>query len=276
MLNAHTEITFPPETHFFKRYILPYLMRQRKPEPADLNSDSYLQRLGPEKLGNLEEISYNDLNDFKSAFLDIVLKADGTFLGDKDTEYVRYLPHLKRLFPEAYLIHIVRDPRDVVVSRLKTEWGRKRSLAFHAAEYQYYIKQMVTLGPELFGDRYLELRYESLLDDPERELRKITERLGLEFEKDMLNFQASSSNLVSKEESAWKQNVTKPLLRTNQGKWKASLKDSEAALIEMGIEPIMAQRGYTISKGRPGLVQLAKKSLVMLLFALKTEKERLR
>lgn len=276
MLNAHSQISFPPETHFFKHHILPYLLHNKLPDEAELNKDPYLRRLTQGKLQAVSSSRYRSLDDLLRAFYKIVDDPASLCHGDKDTEYVRYLPHLQHLFPGAFLVHIVRDPRDVVASRLKTEWGSKHGLAFHAAEYQYYIKQMTTLGPRLFGKRFMQLRYEDLLQDPQRELEKMLEKLGMTFEVNMLDFHKSSSGLIARDEAAWKQNLDKPLLKSNQGKWKESLSEQQGALVESGIEDFMKANAYESTGEKPAMLEVAKKELFKILFAGKTFKERLR
>lgn len=276
MLNAHSQISFPPETHFFKRYILPFQLRNKLPDPDKLRADNYLKRLDNNLREQILKSTFSGVEELRAAFMKILENPSASFLGDKDTEYVRYLPHLKQLFPDAYSVHIIRDPRDVVVSRTKTEWGSKRSIAFHAGEYQYYIKQVTKLGPQLFGEKYLELRYEDLLDQPEDELKKLLEKLSLSFEPAMLEFHKSSKTLVAKDEAAWKQNLDKPLLKANHGKWKTTLTGKQAGLIESGIEEFMRSHGYKLSGERPSILDVMKKGIVKVLFAGKTQKESLR
>jgi len=47
MLHAHSQVHFPPETHFFKRHILPFMLKGRLPTREVLQEDGYLQRLSP-------------------------------------------------------------------------------------------------------------------------------------------------------------------------------------------------------------------------------------
>lgn len=276
MLNAHSQITFPPETHFFKRYILGYLTNNKLPSVDQLEKDPYLRRLDETTRNAIVNKSYGSKEAFQEAFLQIMQNEDAKVCGDKDTEYVRYLPHLKLLFPQAFFIHIKRDPRDVILSRLKTEWGGKRSLAFHVAEYQYYIKEVIHLGPQLFEGRYLELRYEDLLEDPEKELNKLLRVLNLKFESDMLEFHTSSDRIVAQDELKWKQNLDKPILKNNTGKWKRELSLSKAALVQHQIEDFFLSNNYELVKAKPKGMQVVKKQLIALLFKGKTYKERIR
>lgn len=279
MLHAHSAINFSVETHFFKRYILPFLLTSNTIEGDRLKKDKFLKRLSPEKQQFLFSKSYSDLNDFRDGFLHI-MEPDRSdkinFIGDKDTEYVRYFPHLKNVFPLAYMIHIVRDPRDVVASRLKTEWGSRRSVEFHIAEYQYYLEKVRKEGPLLFGNRFYELKYEDLLLNPESELSRLLTFLNLRFEEGMLGFYKSGSDLVAEEEKQWKGNVTKPLDKSNTGKWRGNLNESDAVVLQKGLEDFFDYMGYKRLDAKYSRMQGFKVKIIKQLFAGKTFKERLR
>ena len=167
MLHSHPQINFQPETHFFKHYILPVLMGRKwsvENYRVKLEEDKYISRL-PSDLKRILRESDVCVDALKSAFIRVLNNAPSHFGADKDTEYVRYFPHLKKVFPHAYLLNVVRDPRDVVLSRTKTPWGEKRSAVFHAAEYVHYFRRNKTEGPQFYKDHYREIRYEDLLND---------------------------------------------------------------------------------------------------------------
>lgn len=277
MLHAHSAFQFPPETHFFKRHILPFQLSKKLPSQAALESDPFLNRLSEEERKTVLLAEHKGLNDLKKSFESILGGPNGSpFIGDKDTEYVRYFPHLKQLYPDAYMIHIMRDPRDVVASRLKTSWGAKRSLEFHIAEYQYYLKKVRKEGPELFGDRFIEIKYEDLLKDPTQQLSTLLSKMGLEFESAMLEFYKKDQGLIAEDEKEWKGNVSKPLQTANSGKWKESLSEKQAALVQKGIRPFFREMGYELIDLKPSRAKQLKVRLLKKLFAGKTIKERLK
>jgi hypothetical protein len=150
-----------------------------------------------------------------SRFADDTTKA----LGDKSPLYtVRALDEIKQSFPDAVVILIVRDGRDVVVSHHFHKL-RGREFAFYEdpaageAAYLHHVAgsadrivpllnqrtirrvssdwvECATAEPrarELFGDRALCLRYESLLADPSPHLRSIFDLLGLEHDDALLD-----------------------------------------------------------------------------------------
>lgn len=277
MLNAHPQINIPPETHFFKSYIVPYLLFSKRPDKEKLERDRYLKRLSNGMRSNLLNSLSAEGGDLKSAFVGVMAgESPVAVAGDKDTEYVRYLPHLKRAFPDAFLLHIKRDPRDVIASRKKAEWSKGQSVAFHAAEYQYYIRKVEKEGRALFQNHYQDLRYEDLLLSPEQTLKPILQKLGLVFSDTMLQFHQNSQTLVADDEKAWKQNLNKPILKDNIAKWKTELTENEIGLIQNGLEDFFKANSYSIENTSVSSWELIKRKAYKFMFKGKTFKEQLR
>lgn len=247
------------------------MLRGSLPGPQVLARDPYLERLEPAFRQMIVEQPLHSGADLQRLFLHILRGSKAlTFAGDKDTEYVRYLPHLQKLFPEARFIHIYRDPRDVVASRLKTEWGQKRSLAFHAGEYHYYLQKVQAEGATLLGGHFIEVAYEQLLAAPERELRRLCDFLQLPFEPACLEFHRNSNQVITASEKAWKGNLDKPLMAQNHGKWREQITDKQAALLQLGLEGWMEEQGYDLLAAQPRLSDRLIRVVVKQMFRLKT------
>ena len=77
------------------------------------------------------------------------------------------------------VIHLIRDPRGVVFSGLRK--GRPiRGVS------KKYVRTHVSAARALLDVPHIEVRYEDLAREPEREVARILEHLGLEFEPDQL------------------------------------------------------------------------------------------
>ena len=105
--------------------------------------------------------------------------------GDKTPLYMQQLPLLERLFPDAVWVHLVRDGRDAALSFLELPegfsgktWALPRTVPQFAARWRTEILAARRLGRHA-GSRYLELRYEDLVDEPERRLRLVCEHASL-------------------------------------------------------------------------------------------------
>jgi hypothetical protein len=116
-------------------------------------------------------------------------------VGDKSPGYVRYLPLLHELWPEAKFVHIVRDGRDVCLSVLDWRKGVTRFSTFAEDPYtttgvwwEWYVRLGREGGRELGPGLYHELRYEALVAEPERESAALCEFLGLPYDASLLRF----------------------------------------------------------------------------------------
>lgn len=123
------------------------------------------------------------------AFTDRVLRG---FLRDRDPSRTRYVDHtpwyagciplLDALYPDCRVVHVVRDGRDVVASLSRSyELGFAwcgATIARRASVWTRLVGAALHHGPRLSGNRYLEVRYETIERDPEGTLRHIVEALG--------------------------------------------------------------------------------------------------
>lgn len=242
MLAAHSGLALPPETGFARRYVGRGRLARRHARggaPAVrelLEADERVGRLGLD----LDRVlaRYRDGAPFSEADLyETLLTTYAETLGrpragDKDPRLVEFLPLLARHWPAAHVVHVVRDPRDVLASKKKAAWSRRRSAAAHVFATRVQVRAARRDGPRLFGPHYHEVVYEALLADPAVVLRELTRRLGLPYEAGMLDFADAARALVAADEMAWKRETLRPLLTANTGKWRRELSPREAALAE--------------------------------------------
>lgn len=108
-----------------------------------------------------------------------------TFL-EQTPWYGQRLDVVERLVPGAKYVHMVRDGRDVAVSFARTPWWHDdvgRNLQRWHDEVRTIQRSAATLG---LGSRLITVRYEDVVQDPEAELRRVTDFLGLPFDEAML------------------------------------------------------------------------------------------
>jgi hypothetical protein len=243
MLHAHQDIAFLPETHFFRHYIArPYSRWKHERNGAEtfqstLVSDEEYQRANIPA----EELLAPFLNNACSFSLTAVYtrllrlyrdREEVSVIGEKDPRLIDYLPQLRHAFPGARILHIVRDPRDVLLSRRKAEWSAGRPDWLHVMTCSAQMHQGRKQGHRSFGSRYMEVRYEDLLTEPERILSQVAKHVGVEYSNAMLTFQHSAEELVHESERGWKEETTGPLLRDNTGKWRDGLTSWQICLTE--------------------------------------------
>jgi hypothetical protein len=92
---------------------------------------------------------------------------------EKSPTYTMDLPLIDDLFPESQVIHLIRDGRDVLAS-VQNRWGYRKAVQFAAAgTWKKHVEKARTFGQFAGEERYTEVRYEQLVQDPEQTLRKV-------------------------------------------------------------------------------------------------------
>jgi hypothetical protein len=97
---------------------------------------------------------------------------------------------LRVAFPNAAIIHCLRDPRDVALSCWLTQFARIQwSFRLeHIADRIEQHRRLMRHWHATIGDHLTEVRYERLIADPETELRRALSAIGVDWHPDVLNF----------------------------------------------------------------------------------------
>lgn len=209
VIRQHQQVYCHWQAHFFTR---PPLLETLVSEPS---VGDWLQRANNRwnRGGDLSAVVLR-------AAADIILEREARremkrIVGDKspnsllDGEAVRLS---YKVYPDARLIYIVRDGRDTVLShrfqnfiefpqflakedsRIRADFARDpqpflsgersvftaRGIQQAAEGWVRNVQETDQLGKELYGERYLSLRYEDLLERPTEELKRIWAFLGAE------------------------------------------------------------------------------------------------
>jgi hypothetical protein len=100
----------------------------------------------------------------------LVSAPDGQILLTKRPKDTMYLQAILKHDPEFYVIYMLRDPRDVIVSR----HGKDRDMYYSNIRLW---REMHAYAKPLYGhERFLEIRYEDFVSDPDATQRKIAEK----------------------------------------------------------------------------------------------------
>jgi hypothetical protein len=104
-------------------------------------------------------------------------RAEDFIWGDKSPYYLNFMPLLNEIFPNAKFIHSIRDPRDYCLS-FKKAWGKS---IFRAAENWRVRMEAALSDLDQLSIDYMEVFYESLLEDPRKTLMSVCEFLDCEY-----------------------------------------------------------------------------------------------
>lgn len=131
-------------------------------------------------------------------------------------------PRLCEVFPDMRLIHIFRDPRDVIASMMRRVWGPgdvDQCTALIRTNLETWLRRRSRLSHEHFR----ELKFEDLIAAPESTLRKLCAFLEIELEPAMLDVDLSRANI---------------------GRYQHDLTDRDIGLINGQLEFWMEEKGY--------------------------------
>lgn len=164
-------------------------------------------------------------------------------------------PLLRMLFPESPLIHVIRDGRDVVASRLSQNWKKgdapiastARDAAYHATIWIDAMKlgRRMRSDPNL-AQTYIELRYEELIADPKSALEPIFAFIGEPWSDDVLRHHEFERPVHGVEEWSADQ-VQQPINDKAVARWRRELSPEQIAVIEALAGPDLRELGYLTS-----------------------------
>jgi hypothetical protein len=250
MLDRNSELAIPYESFF----VLPLAHRHgRRPRLDDFVEDLerfyqlYEWGVAPEDVRRRLREGMTT-GEAIAAVFEVYAEREGKpRWGDKTPLYMQHLPLLERLFPDAIWIHLVRDGRDAALSFLELPpdfsgktWALPRTAAQFAARWRAEILAARRLGRRS-GGRYLELRYEDLVAEPERELRRVCEHASLPWEPGMLEYAGQSEVAEMPEHRNIAQPPT-PGLRD----WRNQMSREDALAFEEVAADVLQSSGYEL------------------------------
>jgi hypothetical protein len=108
---------------------------------------------------------------------------------DKTPRYYFVIPELRRVFPDARFIFLLRNPVAVLASHLDT-WLKSEDIArlSHSGHDLLVAPRLIMEGIHSFGSAAIVVHYENLVSAPELEVRRLCEKLGIHFHPGMIDY----------------------------------------------------------------------------------------
>ncbi|MDD5450318.1 MAG: sulfotransferase [Desulfovibrionales bacterium] len=182
---------------------------------------------------DMVEALFREYADFREARL----------TGDKSAFFASIpLEEFDNALSSMKIIHVIRDGRDVSLSWRAT-WFGPRSLAEAAWLWRDHVQDKQRWGMRN-PDRYLELRYEDLLDAPDTTLARVGDFLGLPVT-EIDNRDNSMAELLAQGDTHVK--LMEPLDPGNKEKWRHAMSERDQALFEYYAGDVLLANGYCIS-----------------------------
>ena len=178
-----------------------------------------------------KEVFYNIIN-----LLDSLTKKNLEWVGFNDNWTLEFFSLIAKLFPEAKFIIHLRDPRAVIFSSEFAEPDPAKrptimSFARHLRKYMAFTNYFK--NSELFKNRLLVTHYEPFIKNPEKEVKKVLEFLGLNYESKIIDvglFRKANGEM-------WP--TSKEIYKTSSNIWEKDMPKEMAELTEFICSPDM-------------------------------------
>ena len=159
----------------------------------------------------------NNIDDF------IAINGKNFFVED-NTWNILFAKELHELMPEAKLLHVIRDPRDVIASFMSQSWCPND---FNEAlkMYKSIISRWFTVEDSLPNDFCEVIKLEDLVVNSEEVIKEICNLSGIPFNKKLLNTELNKSN---------------------SGRWKMVFTSENEKVIESELSAVFERLNYEL------------------------------
>ena len=167
---------------------------------------------------------------------------------DCTPDHLLYIPEIKREIPNALVIHIIRDGRDVALSYVRQGWSyplpwdRDEHLSVAGLYWEWIVRRGREYGKALGAD-YREVRFEELVTRPRETLSQLSDFVAQDLDYDRIRQNAFGSvrepNSSFKDESGESFNPVE--------RWKSKMSATESAAFDTLVGSFLRELGYPLA-----------------------------
>ncbi len=225
MLDSHPDIIAAEETTIFRQEVCVPLSKTQPPAPGVTDPTAIQLRLK-----TLESVPVECLRRLRQNYFSSMERCLGQptadrLLVDKNPEFSMLTNGFHRVFPEARLLVALRDPRDVCLScfmlYLPPNINLRQTANYSLSDIvEQYVEEMAlwrTRAPLISG-RYLEVRYEDMVEDLASTARKILDFLGVSWDPQVLRFHERAQQKVLRHGNYG--SVSQPIYQRARQRWR--------------------------------------------------------
>jgi hypothetical protein len=214
-------------------------------------------------LNEFPPLSQSDIFAMMRYFIDLRLativdpeKSGLKCVGEKDPVHAKNFPLLHQLFPEAKVIHIIRDGRGVILSSwhhdIRANIPGMQAVSFDtfldnaAGLWANTVRKAQETAP-LLGDRYLEVRYEDLIADVLPNLQRVLDHLGVDAREATLRACAEGASFekMSKGRSPGQEDAQSFFRKGIADDWKDHMTPAQLTRCNARSGGLLEELGYT-------------------------------
>ena len=159
---------------------------------------------------------------------------------EKTPRHLLMTDTLREGWPQAHIVRIVRDPRDVALSLARMPFAKDSVVGnlVRIDSDDRASREKIDSDP-----RAMTLRYEDLVTEPERELRRVCEFIGEEYAPSMLDSRETAAG-VAAEHEWWKDSVSGPLNTSSVGRWHEEMSADACRFAALHLADYLRHHGY--------------------------------
>jgi hypothetical protein len=220
-----------------------------------LNSRQFFRSgLSKQRVAALAAARCSSYVDFLDGFMNaIASESDRHRWVEKSPNNAYFVDQIAAYYPDARFIHVIRDGRSVAASQRQLGWGRKyarnvrHQLVWIGSVWALHVnagRRAATFG----NGRYLEIRYEDIIEWPAGTLERIGAFAGVDLNLDTVA--GSSVGALGDSNTAFTLDsggIADGALR----RWRTTLEAEEIALLDWQLGDLLHDLGYAVGNDVP-------------------------
>lgn len=248
LLDRHSRLCVTPETAFFgelapqlptisdDQALLPLLRSWRRLPELHLEAEAVLARLAAQgwqpTAGNL-----------LASLLDLYAQAQGKQrCGEKTPQHLAHVDTILRCFPNAKIICLLRDGREVALSLRAMPWWGSSDLQAAADHWKLCLRQMESCVQQ-YPRQFKVIKFEELAAHPEATLTTVMNYLDERFEPDQLRTDVPSGVVLARSRE-WKGQALEAVDATRINGRRELASAAEIALLDQAVGDDLRRYGY--------------------------------
>jgi hypothetical protein len=265
MLDAHPELAIPAETHFLVDFLTP--------DHHGITRDRFFRRVTEAATWPnlaldtaafrraLDELEPFSVSEAIRVLYRLYARLFGKRRwGDKTPPYRNHMVGIQQLLPEVHFVHIIRDGRDVALSYRGLWFGPGDDIG---AQARFWVAQVLSARAQAAGLRhYLEIKFETLVCNPEPSLKTICSYLELPYYPRLLCYHKFASVRLAEFKRPFgppgktpceiesfigiHHNTKRPLDPGRIGRWRTEMSPEDRRRYESISGPLLRELGYDI------------------------------
>jgi hypothetical protein len=233
MLDSHPHIAIPGETGFMRAYNAHQFI------PFKWSGRNWARRLGWSR----QELDRELAQFYEHLFMRYVERHGKQRWGEKTPLHTFHIDDMARLYPESVFVGIVRHPGGEVASCM-SRFGHSLSRATY--HYLRYTKELVRQASR-YPERFVVLRYEDLVLQPERALRELLDWLGEPWSDQVLDHHTIQGGRGGKLKVEGRSRVDDPIDTARVTKWARTMDPDVKRRIERRLGRLGEFFGYSFA-----------------------------